>query len=169
MKHHTQIIKVHTNRAKAQYIHEAWNILEEAYKNVKGGLFFKSKDELISSTSLWKVILHHNKMIGITVYKAKHGLKLVALAVSMKAKELAKTALRKVVKADLKQCWMELSEAAEKFVMGLGGDKYIIPNRLVASIIDKEVGPTSDGIHYMRNIMGEEKQKVLLGTIKIAS
>jgi len=168
MKNHTQTIRVSKVEEKELYINSVWEVLSKAYEGVKGGLFFSSKKELITSTVLWQVILHKNKVVGVTIYKAKHGLKLVALAIDNKMKEIAKSALSKVIRADFKKCWMELSEAAERFVMKLGGDKYILPNHLVSAVINKEVGLVSDGIHYVRNIMGEEKEKVLLGTVKIA-
>jgi hypothetical protein len=62
---------------------------------------------------------------------------------------------------------MELSEAAEKFVMQLGGDKYILPNHMVEKILGKEVIPVEDGIHYIREIMKIKKEKILLGTVKL--
>ena len=97
---------------------------------------------------------------------SKKGLKLVALSVGKRFRDIAISALEKVIKKDLKQCWMELSEAAEKFVLRLGGDMYILPNHLAEQVLGKEIQLTRDGIHYSREIMGMKKEKIILGTVK---
>jgi hypothetical protein len=168
MRNTTTTITLSTKEEKELYVSNVWKILFAAYENVKGGLFFTSKVELISSTSLWKVVVRNGEVIAVTIYKAKHGLKLVALAINNAFKDIAKKALSKIIKADLKKCWMELSEAAERFVMKLGGDKYILPSHMVAKVINKEIRLSDDGVHYVRNIMGEDKEKVLLGTLHMS-
>jgi len=158
---------LNSNKEKEKYIDEVWDVLTEGYRKVQGGLHFKSKYELIISTEFWKVICYKGKVIATTVYKAKKGLKLVALSVGNFFRDIAISELKKVIKRDLKYCWMELSEAAEKFVMKLGGEKYIFPSAMVARVLGKEVELIDDGIHYIRLIMGTKKEKVLLGTIKL--
>ena len=167
MKTSTTTKKLNNKNEKLKYINDVWNILSEAYSNVEGGLFFNSKEELLTKTALWKVVVFDSQVIAVTIYKVKHGLKLVALAIHNSFKNIAKKALARIIKSDLKKCWMELSEAAERFIISLGGDKFIIPSHLVAAVLNKEIRPTSDGVHYIRNIMGIEKEKVLLGTIKL--
>jgi len=166
MQRKVEIKTLNNREEKEQYINSVWRVLNEGYKNVKGGLHFKSKAELLEKTEFWKVICYQGEVVAVTIYKAKKGLKLVALSVGKKFREIAVSALKNVIKKDLKQCWMELSEAAEKFVLGLGGDKYILPNYLVEQVLGKEIQLTSDGIHYTREIMGMKKEKILLGTVK---
>jgi hypothetical protein len=62
---------------------------------------------------------------------------------------------------------MELSEAAERFVLKLGGDKYIFPNHIAEKLLGKEINLANDGIHYTREIMGVRKEKILLGTVRL--
>ena len=78
-------------------------------------------------------------------------------------KKTAVNALAKLIKRDLKTCWMELSEAAERFVMRFAKN-YTIKNHLVAQIIEKEITLSSDGVHYFRTIKNINKEKILLGT-----
>lgn len=167
MKKQVKIKTLTSKEQKDQYINDVWQVLLEGYKNVKGGLHFKSKIELIEKTHIWKAICYEGRVIGVTVYKIKKGLKLVALSVGTKFRDVAVVALKKVVKRDLKQCWMELSEAAEKFVLKLGGDKYVISNHVVEKILGKYVNPVDDGVHYVREIMGIKKEKIMIGTVKM--
>ena len=162
-----KIKTVHENKEKMTYIHEVWNILNEGYKKVVGGLHFKSKYDLIIKTHSWKVVCYKGEVIAVTVYKVKRGLKLVALSAGEHFRDIAVAALRRVLKRDLKHCWMELSEAAERFVMSLGGAKYILPVYIAEKVLEKEIHPAEDGAHYIRTIMGIKKEKVLLGTIKL--
>jgi len=166
MKKQVKIRTLNNKGQKEQYVNDVWQVLVEGYKNVQGGLYFKSKVELIANTHIWKVICYRGEVVAVTIYKAKKGLKLVALSAGRKFRNIAVEALKKVIKRDLKKCWMELSEAAEKFVLQLGGDKYVLTNDVVESVLGKEIKPIEDGVHYMREIMGIQKQKILLGTVK---
>ena len=168
MKTATKTISLKNENEMLKHIDSVWAILEEGYANVKGGLFFKSKSELLKTTVLWKVILFQGNVVAVTIYKAKKGLKLVAMSVSKIFRDIAVTALALLIKRDLKTCWMELSEAAERFVMKNGGDNFIVPNYLVEKILGKEVCLADDGIHYTRKVMKMNKEKVLLGTILIS-
>jgi len=167
MKKAVKLKKVETNIEKEQYVNSVWKVLKEGYSNVKGGLYFKSKKDLIDQTAYWKVVLYRDRVVAVTVYKVKKGLKLVALSTGNKYREVALNVLRRVIKRDLKKCWMELSEAAEKFVLRLGGDRYIIPNDIVEKILEKNIQLVDDGVHYIREIMGLKKEKILVGTIRL--
>ena len=167
MQKQIRIREVNSQHLKKEYVEEVWEILKEGYAKVKGGLHYRSKEDLIHKTDMWKVITYRGKCVAVTVYRKKQGIKLVALSVGREFKNIAISALRKVVKTDLKKCWMELSEAAEKFVMQLGGDKYIVPNNIAEIVLGKPIKLTSDGIHYVREIMGVPKEKVLVGTVKL--
>ena len=165
MKIDISTLTLKRNSEKSKHINNVWDLLEDGYQDVKGGLFFKSKEELLKTTAQWKVIMLNNKIIAVTIYKAKKGLKLVAMTVSKanEYKKIAVTALAKLIKKDLKTCWMELSENAEKFVMKFAGE-YVVQNSLVSQIIEKDVTLSDDGIHYFRTIKNINKEKILLGT-----
>jgi len=165
MKLTTKTLTLQNEAQKNNYIDAVWALLEAGYRDVKGGLFFSSKEELLKTTAQWKIIMLNHTIIAVSIYKAKKGLKLVAMTVS-KAKEYKKIAiiaLTKLIKKDLKSCWMELSEGAEKFVMRFAKE-YVIKNSMVSKIIDKEITLSEDGMHYYRTIKNIRKEKVLLGT-----
>ena len=165
MKFAIRTVTLKRNTERSKHINSVWELLEDGYKDVKGGLFFKSKEELLNTTYQWKVIMLNNKIIAVTVYKAKKGLKLVAMTVSKanEYKKIAVTALAKLIQKDLKTCWMELSEDAEKFVMKFASE-YTVKNSLVAQIIEKDIILSADGVHYFRTIKNINKEKILLGT-----
>ena len=161
----TRTLTLQSNRQKNRHINAVWELLEEGYREVKGGLFFSSKEDLLQTTAQWKVVVLNNTVIAVSIYKAKKGLKLVAMTVSKAAayKKIAVQALVKLIKKDLKSCWMELSEGAERFVMRFAKE-YVVSNSKVASIIEKDVVLSSDGLHYVRTIQNIQKEKILLGT-----
>ncbi len=165
MNQSTKILTLIRDKYRLKYIDIVWKLLEEGYRDVKGGLFFKTKEDLLNATTQWKVIICKNIIIGVTVYKAKRGLKLVALCVTKIDiyKKLALQALEKLIKSDLKKCWMELSEGAERFVMKFAKE-YVVQNYLVAQILGKEIELSTDGMHYTREIKNIKKEKILLGT-----
>ena len=166
MYKHIKIIALKKLSEKKHYVNSVWEILNMSYKKVQGGLYFTSKKNLINSTYIWKVILYKGEVIAVTIYKEKHGVKLVAMSVGNHFRELAVKILGDVIRRDLKQCWMELSEAAERFVMKLGGARYVLPNYIAEKVLEKHVQLASDGVHYVREIMGVKKEKILLGTVR---
>ena len=165
MKLTTKTLTLKSDTQRLKHINCVWELLKEGYKDVKGGLFFTSKENLLTTTSQWKVIVSNNTIIAVTIYKAKKGLKLVAMTASkaMEYKKIAVKALAKLIKKDLRTCWMELSEAAEHFVMKFAAD-YAVENSHVARIIEKDITLSSDGVHYFRTIKNINKEKILLGT-----
>ncbi|ART83426.1 hypothetical protein CBP31_13010 [Oceanisphaera profunda] len=149
------------------FVAQVWDLLVASYAQVSGGLNFSSKEDLMASSASWKLVLHHSrKVLAVTVYKAKKGLKLVAMATNQLFKDLARNALRLIISADLASCWMELSEQAERFVLKYcNGHRYIIHGSLVARLLDKPISMTDgDGFHYSRAINAQHKTKIALGT-----
>ena len=71
-----------SNNEKSFIVDDVFKILKDAYKNVLGGLHFKTKDELISKTHNWKVIYFEDTIVGVIIYKTKKGLKMVALGIA---------------------------------------------------------------------------------------
>ena len=64
--------------------------LETVEKINKCGLNFEDKQDLLENTSIWKVIYLDNNIIGVLIYKAKYGLKMVACAINETYKNIAK-------------------------------------------------------------------------------
>jgi len=167
MNTETKTIILKNDLEKAKYIDIIWDILLKGYEKVKGGLFFKSKDELIKTTVKWKIVLSDdNNVLAVSVYKAKKGLKLVAMSINQMFRNISIPALAKSIKEDLSTCWMEISEKAEEFVMQNGGLDFIIPNNLIQKILEdkKIIAFSSDGNHYSRIIQNIQKEKILVGT-----
>ncbi|MFT0213941.1 hypothetical protein VQ643_15285 [Pseudomonas sp. F1_0610] len=149
-----------------KYSQAVWELLQANYADVTGGLHYTSIEQLINTSAMWKVALHKKQVVAVTIYKAKKGLKLVALAACQKLKKVACIALSNIIRRDLKSCWMELSERAERFVMlYCGGQDFIISNELAAQILEKQVVCLNNGYHYLREINNQPKSKLLLGTV----
>jgi len=151
---------------------EVFLLLQKAYSQVKGGLHFASADELVSKTSTWKVIYLDESIVGVVIYKAKRGLKMVALAITTELtkpfQNHTKTMLAYLFKVTFNNTWMEVSEGAEQFIVKHGGEKYFLSNTFASELTGKEiVGLCDDGYHYKRMINGVLKTKVILGNPKI--
>jgi len=171
----TQNINIETitlKSEKAFIVEDVYSILEDAYKSVKGGLHFTSYDDLLLNTTMWKVIYSDATIVGVIIYKAKQGLKMVAMGLSTKLtkhyQRIIKKTLASLFQLTFSYTWMELSEGAEKFILKHGGSKYILPNHLARELIKKEIVTLcDDGVHYKRVINGVLKTKIIVGKPKI--
>jgi len=56
----TKTLTMTKETQKLKHIDRVWELLEEGYRNVKGGLFFTSKEDLLKTTAQWKIILLNN-------------------------------------------------------------------------------------------------------------
>lgn len=158
--------QITTPSEMAQFATPVWNLLSEAYADVKGGLNFDSAQDLIDSTSEWKIVFSGKSILAITIYKAKKGLKLVAMGINKLFKDVAKSALIQLLKSEIKHCWMELSEAAEHFVLKYcNGSHYVINKSLISTLLNKSISlDSNDSYHYYRTIKNIRKQKIVVGT-----
>jgi len=162
---------ISTTVERAFLADEVFLLLQKAYSQVRGGLHFASADELLAKTSTWKVIYCNDSMVGVVIYKAKRGLKMVALAIatelSKPLQKHTKTMLAYIFKITFNNTWMEVSEGAERFIVKSGGKKYFLSNTFASELIGKEiVEMCDDGYHYKRVINGVLKTKVMLGKPK---
>jgi len=151
-------------------VDDIFSILQDSYKNVNGGLHFKSKDELLNKTNLWRVIYLDENIVGVVIYKAKKGLKMVALGIKnigRTSKFFIKKMLSYIFQLTFTNSWMEVSESVEKFIIKNGGEKFFIRNTLAKQLTGKEIlSLDADGYHYEREILGVVKRKVMIGTVK---
>lgn len=160
-----RIITLKRTDRMQKYMQQVWAILRESYARVEGGWHYDSPEALLQDSACWRVVIHAGRVVAVTVYKAKKGLKLVAMGACSQMKEQARRGLQKMIRADLTRCWMELSEAAENFVLKhCNGSRHIIHGSRAASLLDKEVAPAQDGYHYQRVVCGIQKCKILVGT-----
>jgi len=166
-----QTEKISSMAEKAFLADEVFSLLEDAYEHVKGGLHFASADELLAKTSVWKVIYFDASIVGVVIYKAKRGLKMVALAIADNLDRSlnfhTKTMLSYLFKITFNNTWMEVSEGAERFIVKNGGERYFVSNTLASKLTGKEIlGLCDDGYHYKREINGIIKTKVIIGNPK---
>jgi len=161
-----------SSMAEKSYIaDEVYSLLLKAYANVKGGLHFESADELISKTSEWRVVYLDGNIVGAIIYKAKKGLKMVAMAISdtlnYAFRTHIKTMLSYIFRLSFRNSWMEVSEGAERFILRVGGERFIMPNTLASNLTGKNIlSLDDDGVHYYREINGVIKRKIIIGTFQ---
>lgn len=159
--------QVSTVKSKMFIVNEVYELLLESYKDVKGGLNFINEDDLLLTTDKWTVIYQKSNIVGVIIYKAKKGLKMVALGIKKSAAKFAKKILSDILQCSFATTWMEVSEAVEKFILKLGGRKYFVPNKLAAKLTGKDIlEQCEDGYHYKRLIKGIVKTKVIIGNAK---
>lgn len=152
---------------KSRYLHQVWKILVHAYSNVEGGLLFADELDLLRKTSIWKIATIDGRVVAVTVFKSKYGQKLVAMGIdgTYDKPSEAKAALAKLIESSLERAWMEVSEAAESFIMKYcRGEKYLIHHSELSRYLDKWIDATADGYHYVRHIAGIQKVKIAIGT-----
>ena len=102
--------------------------------------------------------------IGVIIYKAKFGLKMVALGLSDRFRKEAKIILSRVLRETLSRTWMEVSEGMERFMQKIGCEKFFIPNSYADKLTKKKIIKLcNDGYHYIREINGIPKRKVIVG------
>jgi len=161
----TNFKTIQDKRLMRQHAAEVWALLTESYQEVEGGLNYRSVQQLINTSAAWEITVSEGHLLAVIVFKAKHGLKLVAMAVNRRFKTEAKQALKEMISARLDRCWMELSGSAERFVMNhCDGARYLLDASVVDNLLNKVVQRSSDGYHYYRSILGITKEKVALGT-----
>ena len=164
-----KIITLRNHQRMHKYLPQVWSLLRDAYAGVAGGWHYASEQALLDDSASWRLVVHGGKVAAAVVYKHKHGLKLVAMGVSQEMAALGKVGLVRIIRGDLARCWMELSEAAERFVMRhCNGHRYLVHRSLVATLLGKPVAPAADGYHYIRDVCGLRKEKILLGTPRMA-
>lgn len=166
IKSQSSTIVIKRTETKEKYLDAVYAILDESYSKVEGGLNFRNKRDLIENTSVWKLMYFADQLIGVVVYKAKFGLKLVALGLVKAYKEVAKKRLYRLLKNNLTRTWMEVSEGFEKFVLNISGIQSFVHTNNSAQVFTQKkiVEQCSDGMHYKREINGFIKTKLIIGT-----
>ena len=161
----SKTVTIKALHTKQRILDEVYTLLESTYKNVEGGLNFENKYDLLQNTSIWKVIYFENHIIGVLIYKAKHGLKMVACAINETYKNIAKKRLINIIKKNFSKTWMEISEGLERFILNIASAKeFIIHNKKAKDILKKSIQLCNDQHHYIREINGVNKTKILVGT-----
>ncbi len=161
----SKTVTIKALHTKQRILDEVYTLLESTYKNIEGGLNFEDKQDLLKNTSIWKVIYLDNNIIGVLIYKAKYGLKMVACAINETYKNIAKKRLINIFKKNFSKTWMEISEGLERFILNIASAKeFIIHNTKAKDILKKSIQLCNDQLHYIREINGVNKTKILVGT-----
>lgn len=163
----TKTLTLNNQADMQRYVDQVWSLLVESYAQVSGGLHFPSAEALMQDTQRWRLVLRRGRVIAVTLFKAKRGWKLVAMATCKMHREFSRRALQCLIKADLHRSWMELSERAEAFVLKhCGGHHFVVHASFAAELLGKPVmiQGVEDGYHYQREVAGLLKSKVIVGT-----
>jgi len=155
------------NAERTRWLHPLWKLLQQAYRDVKGGLHYSNPHELLETSHEWLLGMHEGNVIAALIFEPKKGRKIVALAAdcSEHQRERAIMTLGHLLHSQWQMAWSEVSEKAEKFALRNGGDDFRIPNRQAGHLTGKPILDFNpDGFHYTRLIMGQAKEKLMLGT-----
>lgn len=166
----TQLLHISGNDRIA-WKEKAWDLMCAAYKNVAGGLHFNSPEHMLDDTHSWDVLYTENdQMLALLLYKEKHGQKIVGLGAteSQNYRHDAIAKLGEHIRQKLYSAWIEVSERAESFVLRNGGENHRISNHYASQLTGKSIlNFQEDGFHYVREICGIHKQKIIIGTPQI--
>ncbi len=150
---------------KAMYVDRIWEILKESYAQVKGGFLYKSKKELLATTSSWKLIYYKNEIVAVLIYKDKVGKKIVAFGRDKKYGKFSIKNLAITLESSLHYAWMEVSDQAEEFILKYCNVHHLLLHQSKAcELLHKPILPLEDGYHYLREIAGIKKSKLIIGS-----
>jgi hypothetical protein len=162
------VLDVTDTSSKIFYLESVWNLLSATYSSVSGGLNYSSPNEMIKKTSRWVLGFSNGSLVCAILVKQKAGNKIVAFGATQDPS--LRHAGREILESNLptmlkKNCWMEVSGKAEKFVLSLVELSLIIPNVLAARLTNKLIiNLCSNGTHYIREICSIPKKKVIVGS-----
>lgn len=147
------------------YLSSVWALMTTSYAGVAGGWHYDTPEQLLADSARWHLAEHEGCILAATLYKAKKGLKLMAMGAATRPRRTALVALQQLILEDLPHCWMELSENAERFVLKhCGGHRYILHRSRVIQLLGTDLAGAKDTYHYQRQICGIQKQKIALGS-----
>lgn len=174
---------------KNEYVDQVWDLLQKSYAKIGGikGSGFKDKDDMIKNIPFWKLNVKNGKIKTLVMYKDKQGRKSVAVATD--GTKEAIDMLSKDMKNEIKRSFSEKSGPSLGLTMKtLPFDvimAYAIKPDEVKKILNDDVTPLSkyEGkldqgdkrtiekfpklypYFYLRNIGGNTKLKVMLGSV----
>jgi len=151
---------------KEQYKLAVWDMLQKAYKSIGGihGAGFESPDDMVKNIAIWKLNIVHGELLAVVMYKdTPSGRKTVALATNFQTN--GKKALVDMMRNDLSRSYVEISDAAERFLKRAvpNWEQYQIPSDQVQDLLGKDVD-TIDANYYSRKIGSDTHTKTALGT-----
>lgn len=156
---------------KEKYIDDVWNILEKTYSKIGGLKIFNKKEDLLKTTTLWKLVSRNNKINAVAIYKtARGGRKLVAGGSdgTTQGKNDFYTICYEDVNRIERGAYAEVSGALEYiYLFKYGG--VPIPVNITEKIVNDMgrdiLSKNPDGFHYTREIGNESIEKIMFGNV----
>jgi len=158
-----------TDSDKEQYKQEVYDLLQNSYKKVEGGLAgsgFENPDEMIKKIKMWKLVFKKGKLVTAAMYKDKFGRKLVAFGTS--GKDGLKP-LGEIIEEDFKRSYVELSGPALNWIENWYKPllkKYQVSSKRAVEVLN--LMPSEYRIYnedkYEREIGGKWHIKTMAGT-----
>ncbi len=161
-----RVVNLHNNETKLKYGQQVWDVLQKSYENIGGFRTASSLEELMVKSAMWKIVIRHNHVSAVQIYRDQFGRKSIALGSdgTRQGKLDAFMMLNENVK--MGRSWSEVSGAVEKLVAKLGMKP--IPSQF-AELLTKHniLSYNPDGFHYSRFIEGHPHEKIMYGTCQL--
>ena len=162
-----RILNLHDSSSKLKVASQVWDILQKSYSTVPGGFGTAATvEELISKSSMWKIVTRSGRITAVFIYRDQYGRKSIASGTDGTAQ--GKLDYRMLRNEDVAQnrAWCEVSGAPEKMFHRMGCKP--IPAKYAHILTRKEIiAVNDDGFHYTRLIAGEPHEKIIFGAIKL--
>ena len=157
-----------TYREKRYYVDEVFAMLSASYREVSGGLLYRSGEELLSKqNNVWKLLYtpSNDRAQVIIIWKeTEFGRKMVACGCTQTSE--SKRLLLEELHRDLERgnIWAEVSDKIELWLRHCEVPQipFVEAQELLKG---KHLIPLEDGFHYKREIQGIIKTKVVYGKI----
>ena len=163
-------INVFSPEDKLKYVDSVWSIIQGTYARLGGikGSGFSSKEDMIASLPMWKLVKRDGVIVAVQLYKDKNGRKFVAAGTNNTPE--GKEDLKKMLVDELKhgRSFGEVNPNIYNLIGSIIGQnellKYTVNASDVSKILGKEVIPSNTGLSYTRNINGHNEEKYMIGT-----
>jgi hypothetical protein len=104
-----RFLNVFSDSEKQPFVDDVWEIIQKSYAKIGGihGSGFKSKEDMIKSIPMWKVVRKNGVIVAVALYKDKEGRKRVAVGTN--GTEEGKASIREIAENDFKRAYFEVS------------------------------------------------------------
>jgi hypothetical protein len=152
-------------KAKKEFIHGAWDMIQNSYKKIGGLASANTPEELADDLHTIKAVRKNGKIVAFNGYKDKHGRKSVVSASD--GTDSGKSSWLDLQKEDNKQkrAWGEKSGAAARMADKIDTPK--IPFELAKKLVGKSDMEQEDEHSYTRKIGDARHLKTTYGYPKI--
>lgn len=160
------VINAISKEQKIELIDDVWDLIENTYKSIGRNIEGFSKDNLVSTPGIWKLIKKSGKLVAGVLYKDRNGRKI--RLVFQNGTPEGKLELKKLLSDDIKleRAWVEVSGPLEKVLINLGMKH--IPSDKAEKLLGQKISKYhDDGYHYEREVLpGKIKTQSIMGFIK---